>query len=384
MTGAHGRRRGGTRDSPARWLCLLTMRLAGRSSVPSSCNGPPSSSKAKQQRRKHQKRSRRVLRATLWLQKVQARLLGRCVPSGIASEPRSRPIESTKTAGFEVQTDWKLQKAVLSVTEVVVEEQPSPELVVPTIPKLQNLQEAVERDGDDGIDVPLPAKPSEEDDPMAVSTDDLGKLVASLEDGATLRAAEDGELRLNSFLTTCRLICDFLSAFGRATAFAGSAVFGYISSIDTNLKAWLTSSKEWKERSVKAIIEREVELQVADVGGRKTPSCSRCVLRLLWFVEFVESCIRLMLLDSKDENCARGAAQAYQETVGQHHPWLVRKGVEAALSAAPTRNSILEELRLRDDGEEGLKQLRKAHGGLKEIVEELRSVFKKHELLDIK
>lgn len=170
----------------------------------------------------------------------------------------------------------------------------------------------------------------------------LDKLVTSLEEGVATRAP-DGQLRLDRFMATCNVICGFLGVFGRATSFAGSTVGAYFTSIDHNLEAWPvpSSSNTWKEQSVRAVIEHEVDLGVADVGGKKKPSCSRCLLRLLWFIQFVEACVRLTLLESTEENCYNGASKAYEETLGKRHPWLVRKGVNTALGSIPTRSHIL-------------------------------------------
>ncbi|ETP53693.1 hypothetical protein F442_01445 [Phytophthora nicotianae P10297] len=211
----------------------------------------------------------------------------------------------------------------------------------------------------------------------------LDKLVAALEEGARTRAP-DGNLGLGCFMTTCNVICGFLGVFGRATSFAGSTVGAYFTSIEHNLEAWPvpTSTNTWKEQSVKAVIEHEVDLGVADVGGKKKPSCSRCLLRLLWFIQFVEACVRLTLLESTEENCYNGASKAYEETLGKRHPWLVRKGVNTALGSIPTRSHILGELHVGDG--DALEPLSKAHAELVRVIAELKAVFEEHGLTDLK
>ncbi|TDH72061.1 hypothetical protein CCR75_004693 [Bremia lactucae] len=211
----------------------------------------------------------------------------------------------------------------------------------------------------------------------------LDKLVLSLEDGAKTRAP-DGNLGLNSFLATCNVICGFLGVFGRATSFAGSTVGAYFTSIEQNLESWPvpSSSNTWSQQSVRAVIEHEVGLGVADVGGKKKPSCSRCLLRLLWFVQFVEACVRLTLLESTDDNCYNGASKAYEETLGKRHPWLVRKGVNTALGSIPTRSHILSELHVGEGS--AMEPLSKVHAELVRLIAELKAVFVDHGLTDLK
>ncbi|KAL3658067.1 hypothetical protein V7S43_016911 [Phytophthora oleae] len=211
----------------------------------------------------------------------------------------------------------------------------------------------------------------------------LDKLVSALEEGAKARAP-DGDLSLVCFMATCNVICGFLGVFGRATSFAGSTVGAYFTSIEHNLETWPvpSSSNTWKDQSVKAVIEHEVDLGVADVGGKKKPSCSRCLLRLLWFVQFVEACVRLTLLESTEENCYAGASKAYEETLGKRHPWLVRKGVNTALGSIPTRSHILGELHV--GGGDPIESLSKAHIELVRAIAELKAVFEEHGLTDLK
>ncbi|KAG2759807.1 hypothetical protein JG687_00008235 [Phytophthora cactorum] len=211
----------------------------------------------------------------------------------------------------------------------------------------------------------------------------LDQLVSALEEGARTRAP-DGNLGLGCFMATCTVICGFLGVFGRATSFAGSTVGAYFTSIEQNLEAWPVpaSSNTWKQQSVKAVIEHEVVLGVADVGGKKKPSCSRCLLRLLWFVQFVEACVRLTLLESTEENCYNGASKAYEETLGKRHPWLVRKGVNTALGTIPTRSHILGQLHVGDG--DAMEPLSKAHVELVRVIAELKAVFEEHGLTDLK
>ncbi|KAF1336393.1 Glycolipid transfer protein domain-containing protein 1-like, partial [Globisporangium splendens] len=219
----------------------------------------------------------------------------------------------------------------------------------------------------------------------------LEKLITSLEDTALNQrsGANNDELKMSAFLSCCESICGFVLVFGRATSFAGSTVGAYITSIDGNLVTWPAptenASLPWKDQSIRAVVEREVELKIASIGGKKKPSCSRCILRLLWFVEFVEACVKYTLIESTDENCSAGASKAYEETIGSRHPWIIRKGVNSALSSIPTRSAILADLNLGNcSPEDAVARLKVAQNHMKAIVAEIHNVLKQHELLDIK
>ncbi|KAL7681881.1 putative glycolipid transfer protein [Plasmopara halstedii] len=259
-----------------------------------------------------------------------------------------------------------------------------------TKPILSELSVANQRDA---VESSAPSSPhTSQDDDLEVTLIEsnqedeiftLEKLVLSLEEGARTRAP-DGNLGLGCFMATCNVICGFLGVFGRATSFAGSTVGAYFTAIEHNTEAWSVpaSSDTWKQQSVKAVVDHEVSLGVADVGGKKKPSCSRCLLRLLWFVQFVEACIRLTLLESTDEDCYNGASKAYEETLGKRHPWLVRKGVNTALGSIPTRSHILSELHVGEG--DAMEILAQVHSDLVRVIAELKIVFEEHGLTDLK
>lgn len=209
------------------------------------------------------------------------------------------------------------------------------------------------------------------------------------------RSVDNGELQLAAFVTSCEYICEFMLVFGRATSFAASTVNGYFTTIDTNTGAWPAPSvptapnATWKDMSVRSIIEREVELQVANVGGKKNPSCCRCILRLKWFIEFVEACMCYTLIENQEESCLAGASRAYEETLGVRHPWIIRKGVNSALGSIPMRSALMQALHLTKGengapGEEDYESLKKAQAHMKHIINELHVALKAHDLLDLK
>lgn len=209
------------------------------------------------------------------------------------------------------------------------------------------------------------------------------------------RSVDTGELQLAAFVTSCEYICEFMLVFGRATSFAASTVNGYFTTIDTNTGAWPAPSvpnapnATWKDMSVRSIVEHEVELGVANVGGKKNPSCCRCILRLKWFVEFVEACMCYTLIENQDESCLAGASRAYEETLGVRHPWIIRKGVNSALGSIPTRSALMQALHLTrgengTPGEEDYESLKRAQAHMKAIINELHVALKAHDLLDLK
>jgi hypothetical protein len=236
-------------------------------------------------------------------------------------------------------------------------------------------------------------------------------------------------ITISSFLDACDSICGFILVFGKATSFAASTVNGYIGTISTILEtSWSSSSSQpkncttsstfstfstsstsstssikmntWKNQTIRQVIEREVMLQIANVGGKKKPSCCRCILRLLWFIEFVEACIRYCLLASskeeekekekdneeQEEDVSLGAIKAYEETIGSRHSWIIRKGVCGALGAMPKRRQILMALHLVEEKTSSFTKtkIENVQKQMRQLIDQVYDILKEHDLLDIK
>nr|CCA21661.1 conserved hypothetical protein [Albugo laibachii Nc14] len=241
-------------------------------------------------------------------------------------------------------------------------------------------------------DIHSPLAPNEEMDPIVkieaqeAPRDgfDFDKLLHVLQGGC------DPEMSADAFLSACNNLCEFIMVFGRATSFAASTVHGYIHSIESNLSNWSKDRADgaqchWNRKSLKSIIEHEVHTNTATLGGKKKPSCSRCTLRLLWFIEFVEACIRYMFLEMAHESCSSAISKAYEETIGSRHPWIIRKGVFSALSAIPSRQHIINSLGLGTQSEEmAHSQIVQTQNAMKCMLDHVHSILQTHELMDLK
>ena len=93
-----------------------------------------------------------------------------------------------------------------------------------------------------------------------------------------------------------------------------------------------------------AIVSKEVELNVHDTG-KSSPSITRTLLRLMWFLDFVAKLLHI-LGEKQDSAVSSAAREAYSETLATHHPWLVRKAASASMSLCPSRTTFMEKIGL--------------------------------------
>ncbi|OQS02997.1 hypothetical protein THRCLA_04683 [Thraustotheca clavata] len=217
----------------------------------------------------------------------------------------------------------------------------------------------------------------------------LDTLLQGLKDCTTSNEGVD----VASYLDVCAETAKLLVMFGKATAFAASTVAGYMTAIDNSLStnASLTQASpdspgRWRSRkpTLQYVIDNEVTAGLASVGGKKNPSVSRGVLRLLWFLDFVEATLRLCFIESDVDEMGSSMAKAYETTLGARHPWLIRKGVMSALGSVPKRSIILKDIANGKPEAEAVGILQESQELMKQMIDQVRKILTEHELLDLK
>ena len=169
-----------------------------------------------------------------------------------------------------------------------------------------------------------------------------------------------------------------VSCLGRATAFAANTVVNYSKSIRANLEPWplapntTDTTTICKNYTIQQVMDREVELDIATVGGKKNPSICRSLQRLLWFVDFVKALLQYCVVETDDDDASIGASRAYVETIGSRHPWIIRKAVMTAMKACPRRTVFLLALNIKNeegkpDIDVALRKLRWTYGPLQQF-----------------
>lgn len=145
-----------------------------------------------------------------------------------------------------------------------------------------------------------------------------------------------------------------------------------------------------QEYTISDIIQREVEWGIATRGGKRHPSMSRCILRLLWLVEFVEAWLRLCYLESQEDDISAAAGLAYEQTLGKNHSWLIRQGVVGMLSNVGKRSTFLLSLGIcnGDDREPSIEAALVATEQAQKLLQlmhtQVWAIFQQHHIEQIK
>lgn len=170
----------------------------------------------------------------------------------------------------------------------------------------------------------------------------------------------------------------FFDLLGSVFAFVTSDVQSKIKI----LQQYLISENARYYGTVRSMINHEVTNNLTRVQGNP-PSGSRTLLRLHRALNFIIRLFGDLKSMNDSDKISAVTFKAYDETLAQHHTWIVRKAVGLAVYAMPSRQGLSEKM-IHGGTEEQLKKL------LGDFVEEvqpvydsIQSVYADNELLDL-
>ncbi|EDV36136.1 uncharacterized protein Dana_GF12108 [Drosophila ananassae] len=159
--------------------------------------------------------------------------------------------------------------------------------------------------------------------------------VASLFETSLL---EEDDVQLDAYLAAYEEIMKFFHLMGSVFSFVSSDVR---SKIDILYGLRASDTEELKNfETFKTMLEYEKEAQLLNQKGYV--SGSRTLLRLHRGLDFVYEFLNRVQALVDDQKTSDVCKAAYDETLGKHHSFLIRKGARLAMYAMPTRGELLK------------------------------------------
>ncbi|NXX71824.1 CPTP protein, partial [Spizella passerina] len=183
---------------------------------------------------------------------------------------------------------------------------------------------------------------------------------------------EQREVLLEPYLNGWRGLIRFLQSLG--------AVFSFISK-DAVAKVALLEGHQQQHGfvSLQSLVQHELAAGLAALRARSDSGC-RTVLRLhralRWLQLFLEG------LRSGEPRTSVLCTDAYNASLAQHHPWVVRKAATVAFCALPSRDAFLEIMNVGSQ-EEAVAMLGEAIPYIGDVYSITQELFTQHKLLDL-
>lgn len=196
--------------------------------------------------------------------------------------------------------------------------------------------------------------------------------------------------RLNAVTQRCDVFSVVLTCFNLLGRFLNSlgSVFGFISKDAVGkikiLEGYLDGDNSSQYVTIQSMVTNELDNQLVDLTkrGKHPESGCRTLLRLHRALRWLELFLERLRVSSQDEKTSVMCADAYNESLSQHHPWVVRKAAGLAFCVLPGRAAFFEVMNV-GSAEQVVSVLGEAVPLISEVYQITEALYTKHQLLDL-
>ncbi|XP_070767204.1 ceramide-1-phosphate transfer protein [Enoplosus armatus] len=214
----------------------------------------------------------------------------------------------------------------------------------------------------------------------SVASEDQKFCLQEVLDTFKLCLSENKEVYLEHYVAGWRGLVKFLNSLG--------SVFGFISKDAVNkvkiLVSYLDGENGSQYVTVQSMVKYELENELVDLTKRGSHPESGCrtLLRLHRALRWLELFLERLRTSSEDSKTSVMCAEAYNESLAQHHPWVIRKAAGMAFCVLPGRPAFLEVMNVGPP-EQVVAMLGEALPLISEVYQITEDLYAQHNLLDL-
>ncbi|XP_020507006.1 ceramide-1-phosphate transfer protein [Labrus bergylta] len=191
---------------------------------------------------------------------------------------------------------------------------------------------------------------------------------------------ENKEVYLEHYVAGWRGLVKFLNSLG--------SVFGFISKDAVNkikiLVGYLEGDNGSQYVTIQSMMKYELDSGLVDLTkrGNHPESGCRTLLRLHRALRWLELFLERLRTSSEDGKTSVMCADAYNESLAQHHPWVIRKAAGMAFCMLPGRLAFLEVMNVGTP-EQVVAMLGEALPLISEVYQITEELYAQNNMLDL-
>lgn len=192
--------------------------------------------------------------------------------------------------------------------------------------------------------------------------------------------SENKEVYLEHYIAGWRGLIKFLNSLG--------SVFGFISKDAVNkikiLVSYMDGENSSQYATVQSMVKYELDNELVDLTkrGNHPESGCRTLLRLHRALRWLELFLERLRTSSEDSKTSVMCADAYNESLAQHHPWVIRKAAGMAFYMLPGQPAFFEVMNVGPP-EQVVATLGEALPLISEVYQITETLYAQHNLLDL-
>ncbi|XP_062248041.1 ceramide-1-phosphate transfer protein [Platichthys flesus] len=188
------------------------------------------------------------------------------------------------------------------------------------------------------------------------------------------------EVDLQHYVDGWRGLIKFLNCLG--------SIFGFISKDASSkiliLVGHLNGENGSQYATIQSMVKYELEKDLVDVTKRGIHQESGCrtLLRLHRALRWLELFLERLRTSSEDGKTSVMCSEAYNESLSQYHPWVIRKAAGVAFHVLPGRPAFFEVMNVGPP-EQVVAMLGEAMPLISEVYDITEKLYAQHNLLDL-
>ncbi|XP_029911731.1 ceramide-1-phosphate transfer protein [Myripristis murdjan] len=192
--------------------------------------------------------------------------------------------------------------------------------------------------------------------------------------------SENKEVYIEHYIAGWRGLVRFLNSLG--------SVFSFISKDAVNkiqiLVNYINGENGSHYATIQSMVKYELENGLVDLNKRGSHPESGCrtLLRLHRALRWLELFLERLRTSTEDSKTSVMCAEAYNESLAQHHPWVVRKAAGMAFCVLPGRPTFFEVMNVGTP-EQVVAMLGDALPLISEVYQITEELYSQHNLLQL-
>ncbi|XP_018926169.1 ceramide-1-phosphate transfer protein [Cyprinus carpio] len=158
--------------------------------------------------------------------------------------------------------------------------------------------------------------------------------------------SENKEVYIKYYIAGWQELVSFMNSLGNVFSFISKDVVNKIQILEN----FLSGESGSYYVTIQSMVKYELENELVDLTKRGSHPESGCrtLLRLHRALRWLELFLERLRTSTEDGKTSVMCSDAYNESLSQHHPWLIRKAVGVAFCALPGRDTFFDVMNAGD------------------------------------
>ncbi|XP_077168028.1 ceramide-1-phosphate transfer protein [Paroedura picta] len=188
------------------------------------------------------------------------------------------------------------------------------------------------------------------------------------------------EVLMDPYIAGWKGLVRFLNTLGAIFSFVSKDAVAKIQIMED----YRSGDQKDQYLTLQSMVKYEVAGNLVDLkkAGEQPPSGCRTILRLHRALRWLQLFLEGLRTSSEDSSTAALCAEAYNTSLANYHPWIIRKTALLSFYVLPARNAFLEHMNVGTPAD-AVAMLEEALPSIAKVYDITQVLYAQHNLLDI-